>query len=172
VVLSNKGVNTMNESEKVFNRLKELNIDYEVVNHPKAFSMEAADRYIEGKVGVRTKTLFLSGKKSKKFYLIALDENKRLDIKKTAEFLGVRKLRFASEKQLLEKISLSIGMVSIFGILNNEEKDVTVVLDEDMKAESVLTFYANDCSKTVFIEFDDVCKFILDSGNKLLIEKL
>ncbi|MBK5253267.1 MAG: prolyl-tRNA synthetase associated domain-containing protein [Peptostreptococcaceae bacterium] len=162
----------MKESEKVFNKLKELNIDYDVVNHPQALSMEDADKYIEGKDGARTKTLFLSTKKSEKFYLIALDENKRLDIKKTSELLGVKNLRFASEKQLIEKISLPIGMVSIFGILNNEEKDITVVLDEDMLVESVLTFCANDCTKTVFIEFDDVCKFVLNAGNELLIEKL
>lgn len=162
----------MNESEKVFEKLKELSIEYEVVNHPEALTMEDADRYIEGKDGVRTKTLFLSSKKGDNFYLIALDEDKRLDIKKISELLGVKNLKFASEKQLLEKIALPIGTVSIFGILNNRESDVTVILDEDMKVETILTFYANDCSKTVFIEFEDACKFVLNSGNKLLIEKL
>jgi Ala-tRNA(Pro) deacylase len=172
VVLSNKGASRMNESEKVFKKLEELNIKYEVVNHPDALTMEEADRYIEGKRGIRTKTLFITNKKGIRYYMIVLDENKRLDMKKLADLLEEKSLRFASEKRILDKIGLPIGMVSVFGIINDKENEVTVMLDEDMRLESIVTFYANDCGKTVFLDFDDACKFVLDSGNKLLIEKL
>ena len=63
---------------KVFDYLKELNIKYDVVYHEAAFTTEDADKYIEGKEGVRSKTLFMSGRKNRNFYLIIMDENKRV----------------------------------------------------------------------------------------------
>ena len=53
----------MEQFDLVTNKLKELDIVYEVVDHPPAFTTEEADRYIEGKEGVRTKTMFLTNKK-------------------------------------------------------------------------------------------------------------
>ena len=47
----------MNLSNKVEEKLKELGIEYNIVNHPPALTTEDADRFIEGIEGVRTKTL-------------------------------------------------------------------------------------------------------------------
>lgn len=53
----------MEQFNLVTNKLKELNIAYEVVEHPPVLTTEDADRFIEGKEGVRTKTMFLTNKK-------------------------------------------------------------------------------------------------------------
>ena len=56
--------------QQVKDKLKELGIDdYNVIDHPAALSTEDADQYIERHEGVRTKTMFLKGKKNKNFYM-------------------------------------------------------------------------------------------------------
>lgn len=44
--------------ENVIKKLKELNIEYELVEHEPALTTEQADEFIEGIDGVRTKTIF------------------------------------------------------------------------------------------------------------------
>ena len=46
--------------EEVLKKLSELAIPYETIFHPPAFTTEEANQYIEGKAGVRTKSLFLT----------------------------------------------------------------------------------------------------------------
>ena len=55
--------------EEVFKALTTMGINYEVVNHPPALTTQQADDFIEGKVGIRSKTMFMSDKKKKNFYL-------------------------------------------------------------------------------------------------------
>lgn len=47
----------------VADKLKELNIQYQLVEHEPALTTEQADKFIEGVEGVRTKTMFLTNKK-------------------------------------------------------------------------------------------------------------
>lgn len=47
----------------VAEKLKELNIQYQLVEHEPALTTEQADKFIEGIEGIRTKTMFLTNKK-------------------------------------------------------------------------------------------------------------
>lgn len=53
----------MTVDSRIDKHLKNLDIGYDIVEHPPAFTTEEADRYIEGYEGVRTKTMFLTNKK-------------------------------------------------------------------------------------------------------------
>ena len=46
----------MEAYQQVKDKLEELGIEFEVVEHPPAFTTEQADSYIEGLEGVRTKS--------------------------------------------------------------------------------------------------------------------
>ena len=145
--------------KEVFNVLKEMSIKYEIVYHPAAWTTEDADKYIENKVGVRSKTMFMAGKKDKSFYLIILDENKRLDIKALSEIIGNR-LHFGKEEHLKEKMNLVPGMVSLFGLLNNKDRDIKVYIDKELLNQKIITFHPNDNTATIFISIDDMFKFL------------
>ena len=58
----------MDAYQQVANKLQELGITFDVVEHPPAFTTEQADSYIEGMEGVRTKTMFLTNKKKTQYY--------------------------------------------------------------------------------------------------------
>ena len=53
--------------KKVEEKLNEMNIPFEIVEHEPALTTEQADSFIEGIEGVRTKTMFLTNKKKTEF---------------------------------------------------------------------------------------------------------
>lgn len=150
--------------QMVYDELEKMGIGYEVVNHPPAMTTLEADKFIEGMEGVRSKTMFVSDKKKKRFYLLILDDEKRLDLKKIGDILGESRLRLGSEDNLMEKMKLQFGSVSLFGLLNNKEKDIKVCIDKALLDEKIITFHPNENDATVFITMDDMFKFLDNLG--------
>ena len=132
----------MDAYQKVKDKLDELGIEFDVVEHPPAFTTEQADSYIEGLEGVRTKTMFLTNKKKTQYYLLIMDDQKPL------------------AESLAEKMQLPAGTVSPFGLLNNEEKDILVYFDQDIVSEEIMTFHPNTNEKTIFVKTQDLFRFL------------
>lgn len=150
----------MSPYEQVKVVLDKLAIPFQIVEHPAVYTTEEADKYIEGMNGVRTKSLFLTNKKKTAFYLVFMADDKRLDMKHFAEIVNEKHIKFASEANLLEKLGLKPGSVSIFGLLNNDAKDVQVYFEKDIVGDVPLTFHPNDNTKTMFIAVDDLFRFL------------
>lgn len=162
----------MDEYIKVLNYLEEQGIEYNLVEHPPALTTEEADRYIEGIEGVRTKTLFLCNRKKTVYYLVVMDDGKRIEMKVLGDILEEKGMQFGSADRLKEKMGLEPGIVSIFGLLNNETKDIKVVIDEEITGEKYMSFHVNDNSKTAFITTVDMYKFIEACGFQYRIVRL
>lgn len=159
----------MTPAEQVYKALQDMGISYEVVEHPPALTTEEADKYIEGKEGCRTKTLFLRNRNKKRCILLIMDEVKRLDMKKCAELLE-KEFKFASAELLAEKLGLAAGVVSPFGLLNNTAHDVTVYFDKEMlDTYRILTFHPNENTATVFIDSGDLQRFIKNAEHDYFI---
>ena len=149
---------------KVDNKLKELNIEYQIVEHPPAVTIELADKFIEGIEGVRTKTMFLTNKKKRNFYLVILDDAKRLDMDKFKDMVEEKQIKMASPESLMEKMMLVPGIVSPFGLLNNEDKDIKVYIDKEIINEERMSFHPNTNEKTLFINTPDLLMYLESIG--------
>lgn len=145
---------------KVENKLNDLNISFQLVEHEPALTTEQADSFIEGIEGVRTKTMFLTNKKKNKFYLIIMDDKKRLDMDKFKEVVEINRIKMASEETLMEKMKLPAGVVSPFGLLNNSDHDISVFFDKEITNEERMSFHPNTNEKTIFISTSNLYKFI------------
>ena len=154
----------MDAYQQVANKLQELGIVYDVVEHPPAFTTEQADSYIEGLEGVRTKSMFLTNKKKTQYYLLIMDDHKPLDMDDFKEQVGANRIRMASADSLAEKMQLLPGTVSPFGLLNNDEKDILVYFDKDIVSEDIMTFHPNTNEKTIFIKTQDLFRFLDSIG--------
>ena len=154
----------MDAYQQVANKLQELGITYDVVDHPPAFSTEQADSYIEGLEGVRTKSMFLTNKKKTQYYLLIMDDKKPLDMDDFKAQVGANRIRMASLDSLAEKRNVPAGTVSPFGLLNNEEKDIHVYFDKEIVSEDVMTFHPNTNEKTIFIKTQDLFRFLESIG--------
>lgn len=141
----------------LYSILKKLNIFFEEVSHPPAFTVldiQKLDLKIEG---TGCKNLFLTD--HKKFYLYILEESKKADLKKLAKILSVSRLSFASVEDLKTILKLEQGSVTPFGIINDLENQVLLILDQSLKQKKLL-FHPLVNTKTISIEFDDLIRFI------------
>lgn len=162
----------MDQYEKVKNQLDELGIEFDKVEHEPALTTEDADRFIEGKAGVRTKSMFLTDKKKRSWFLVIMDDVKRLDIKAFGELVETKGIKMASEESLMEKMMLSAGTVSVFGLINNAKHDIQVYFDEEIMSEEILTFHPNRNDITLFVKTPDVLKFLDNLGYEAHIVQL
>ena len=63
---------------------------------------------------------------------------------------------------------LTPGSVSPFGLINDEEKEVTVIIDRKLRDSSYLSFHPNINTTTIEISFDDFEKYLRWCKNKVL----
>ena len=154
----------MDAYQQVANTLQELEITFDVVEHPPVFTTEQADSYIEGMEGVRTKSMFLTNRKKTQYYLLIMDDQKSLDMDLFKDLVSANRIRMASADSLYEKMQLPAGTVSPFGLLNNEEKDILVYFDKDIVSEDIMTFHPNTNEQTIFIKSKDLFRFLESIG--------
>ena len=158
--------------DKVKEYLNSMGIQFKIVEHEPAYTTEEADKYIEGHDSVRTKTMFICNKKKTNYYMIIMDDSKRLDMNKFKEIVSEKQMKMASEEALKEKLGIKPGMVSPFGLLNNDEKDVKIYMDKEIITEEIMTFHPNDNTKTLFITTKDLFKYFENIGYELNIIEL
>ena len=145
--------------QKVVDQLNELGIPFQIVEHEPVLTTEQADRFIEGIEGVRTKTMFLTNKKKRNFYLVIIDDAKRLDMDVFKEIVEENRIKMASAETLNDKMMLLPGTVSPFGLLNNRDKDIQVYFDQEIVSEERMCFHPNTNEKTIFINTQDLLSY-------------
>ena len=150
--------------QKVADRLNELGIIFQIVEHEPALTTEQANRFIEGIEGVRTKTMFLTNKKKRNFYLVIMYDAKWLDMDVFKEIVEEKQIKMASAETLNEKMMLPPGVVSPFGLLNNKDKDIHVYFDQEVVSEERMSFHPNRNEKTIFINTQDLFTFLKEIG--------
>ena len=121
-----------NESRmyEIFNELQIT--DYEVVEHQVVTSIDEVDEYDLSIADLNVKNLLLKEKKSDKYYLVIIDEHKKLDTKHFKEVTGWKKVQFSNDEQLMEVLGLPPRSVTPLSLFNDVDKKVTVVLGKDI----------------------------------------
>lgn len=142
--------------EEVKEVLDKMNITYEIISHEAVRTAKEAKKFIEKMDVMPTKTMFMQDKSSKEFYLFVLPADKKLNLK------DLDTIQFGKEKDLKEKMNLTFGTVSIFGLLNNKEHDIKVYIDNSLKKTDKITFHPNDNTRTILILVKDIIKFLED----------
>jgi Ala-tRNA(Pro) deacylase len=151
----------MSENEKrVYEVLGELGISYTRHEHPPVFTVEEAEKHWTKIIGAHCKNLFLRNKKGNRHYLVILEACKVADLKSLNKLLGEDRLSFASEQRLMRYLGLEKGAVSAFGLINDRENHVNVVIDDDLKKTESINFHPNVNTATVGISFPDFEKFL------------
>jgi len=160
----------MEARDKALTTLKELNINYELTEHPAVYTIDEMKDLNLLEMGVVCKNLFLRDQKGKNHYLVVISPEKKADIKTIGLLLESGKLSFASEDRLNNILGIPKGAVSPLAVINNSDKSVTVVIDEDLRGEQRLGVHPNDNTATVWISFDELIKFISHNGNVIKCE--
>ena len=155
--------------EEILQRLKELGIQYELIEHKAVFNMEEMDALGKDffKGATICKNLFLRDQKGKRHFLVTMKEEKQANLAEIAKSCLATKLSFASEERLKKYLNLTPGAVTPLAIINDEQKAVEVILDKDLFKEEKIGVHPGVNTATVIISPADLEKYIKVNGNKL-----
>ncbi|WP_202127880.1 prolyl-tRNA synthetase associated domain-containing protein [Clostridium sp. C2-6-12] len=156
----------LREEQEVYYVLNLLNINYTRYEHKAIYTVNEGKKLEISISGKMCKNLFLKNSKGDTNYLLILDEDKSVNLKLLAKQIGSTRLSFASEDKLLEKLKLTSGSVTPFGLINNADKDVVVLIDKELKNEEKVNFHPNTNTATIGISYDGLEKFIKWHGNE------
>jgi Ala-tRNA(Pro) deacylase len=148
-------------------RLRELGIAYTHHEHPAVATVDEAAEHWAGIDATHCKNLFLRNQKGNRHYLVVLTASKKADLKAVADQIGDGKLSFASPERLMTHLGLTPGSVSPFGLINDREHAVRVVLDRDFQSAARLAFHPNINTATLTIAAADFKKFLVACGNPI-----
>ncbi|MGN1279695.1 MAG: prolyl-tRNA synthetase associated domain-containing protein [Limosilactobacillus sp.] len=155
----------MMNAKQISAELQEQGIPFRTISHPAVFTAAQADRYVQGETFVRTKNLFLTTSRHDRYYLVLLEEHKRLDTKRLRQLAATPRLTFAAPAELQEKLGLAPGSVSPFGLLNNYDHDVQLFVDQDVAAAATIGCHPNDNTMTTILATSDLLKFLRQAGS-------
>jgi Ala-tRNA(Pro) deacylase len=150
---------------RVYDMLDALGISYTRHEHPPVFTVEQAEQYWQGIDATHCKNLFLRNKKGNAHYLVVVERSKAVDMKRLTSELGEDRLSFASAGRLQARLGLTAGAVSPFGIINDTERAVVVVLDEGLHAADRVAFHPNVNTCTIALAFADFERFLASRGH-------
>ena len=120
---------------RVYDLLDGLGIAYERVDHAPADNMEAClaiDQVLFP--AVICKNLFLCNTQQTKFYLLMIREDKKFLTKLISKQIGSARLSFAPAEYMEKFLDILPGAVSVMGLMNDHEKQVRLLVDEDVIA--------------------------------------
>lgn len=135
------------------------------------FTVEQALPHLENTEGKFAKNLFLKDKK-KRLYLFCAPHDADIKLNDLAKLVGATGgLRFADASILEEKLGIQEGSVSVFGIINDTENEVKLVLDQRLLDETYtkLGFHPMVNSATTSISPCDLKTFINKTNHEPLI---
>ena len=125
------------ETERaVYDLLDSLQIGYDRVDHEAAFTMEACaaiDRVLEP--AAICKNLFLCNAQKTKFYLLMILGDKKFKTKDLSHQINSSRLSFAPEEYMEKYLGITPGSVSVMGLMNDQDNQVSLLIDEDVIRE-------------------------------------
>jgi Ala-tRNA(Pro) deacylase len=148
----------------VLDRLAALRIDAATHHHPPLFTVEQSKEVRGDLPGGHCKNLFLRDRKSR-MWLVVCREDLRIDLKGLGRLIGADRLSFGSADRLMRVLGVIPGAVSPFALINDTEKQVSVILDAGMMALAPLNYHPISNEMTTAIAPDGLLGFIRSCGH-------
>ena len=138
---------------RVYDFLDKLSVTYQRVDHEAAMTMEACEE-IDRTLGDDTaicKNLFLCNRQETNFYLLLMPGDKPFKTKDLSAQIGSARLSFAKPEYMEKYLDITPGSVSVLGLMNDHEKKVQLLIDEDVLKDPY--FGCHQCINTSSLKF-------------------
>jgi Ala-tRNA(Pro) deacylase len=146
--------------------LEGLGISVSTVRHPPLFTV-AESQSLRGEIaGGHTKNLFLKDKKGA-YFLITVEEDAAVDLKTIHGLIGASgRVSFGKPDMLMELLGVAPGSVTVFGAVNDTERQVKIILDERLMREEIINAHPLTNEATTSIRRDDLIAFLKATGHE------
>lgn len=143
--------NRLDKEIRTYDLLDRLGVAYERVDHAPAMTMEVCQEIDQVLQAVICKNLFLCNRQETAFYLLMIPDTKVFHTKDLSAQIGSARLSFAKAEYMEQFLDLTPGSVSVMGLMNDTERRVQLLIDEDvLKSEF---FGCHPCINTSSIRF-------------------
>ncbi|BCG91995.1 prolyl-tRNA synthetase associated domain-containing protein [Mesorhizobium sp. 131-2-1] len=152
--------------------LADLGIAVSTVRHPPLYTV-ADSQALRGEIaGGHTKNLFLKDKKDN-FFLVSVGEEAEVDLKQIHHLIGAAgRVSFGKPEMLMELLGVIPGAVTVFGLINDSERRVKVVLDQELMSHAVVNAHPLTNEATTSIAAADLVRFVEATGHDAVILKV
>lgn len=166
--------NRLDKEIRVYDLLDSLNIKYDRVDHNAADTMEACQAINEVLApAVICKNLFLCNAGKTKFYLLMIRDDKKFKTKEISHQINSSRLSFATAEYMEKYLDITPGSVSVMGLMNDKECEVTLIVDEDLLKEEYVGCHPCVNTSSLRIKTNDVfITFLQATKHKFLTVKL
>ncbi|MER9018457.1 prolyl-tRNA synthetase associated domain-containing protein [Mesorhizobium sp. M0601] len=157
---------------ELFAFLAGLGIEVSTRRHPPLFTV-ADSQALRGEIaGGHTKNLFLKDKKDN-FFLVSVGEEAMVDLKHIHHLIGAAgRVSFGRPEMLMELLGVVPGAVTVFGLINDTERRIKVVLDEELMSHALVNAHPLTNEATTSIAAADLVKFVEATGHDAVILKV
>jgi Ala-tRNA(Pro) deacylase len=153
----------------IYQFFAEHEIEYERHDHPSVFTCEEANRLVPPLPAAKAKNLFLRDRKGRRHFLVVVGYEKVVDLKALSSLLGVSKLSLASPERLRRYLGVDPGSVSILGVVNDINKDVEIIVDQDLWPSRAFRCHPLVNTSTLVISRENIKRFLDITGHKVRI---
>ena len=147
--------------ENCYNLLDELKLEYHRVDHEHAPSIEACHEVEKVLGALICKNLLLTNRQQTEVYLLMMPGEKPFKTKILAKQIGSTRLSFATEEQMERLLGVTPGSVSVLALMNDKEKAVKLVMDEDLLKDEYIGVHPCLNSSTLRLKTEDVVNSIV-----------
>ena len=118
--------------QRCYQLLDSLGIEYYRVDHAHADTMEECREVEKTLDALICKNLFLCNRQQTDFYLLMIPGDKAFKTKDLSKQIGSSRLSFAGAEHMEALLGVTPGSVTILGLMNDTEKRVRLLVDEDV----------------------------------------
>lgn len=152
---------------ELLNFLDKHKLDYQRIEHPTVYTCAEAELYGFNLPTVSTKNLLLCDKKEENFYLVVTLCEKSLDLQYLAGLFQASRLHFASDQILEHLLGVSRGAVTMMGLVNDIDHQVSLWMDGQVwEAENFLC-PALVNTATLMLSKESLQRFLKLSGHEV-----
>lgn len=146
---------------RVYDFLDALGVEYQRVDHEAAMTMDVCDEIDRALQAVICKNLFLCNRQETDFYLLMIPGSKKFKTKDLSVQIHSARLSFAKEGYMEEFLDITPGSVSVMGLMNDKEKRVKLLMDEDVVNSMYIGCHPCINTSSLRIKTEDMMKKIL-----------
>jgi Ala-tRNA(Pro) deacylase len=117
---------------RCYDLLDSLGIEYGRVDHEPAMTMESCEIIDRTLGATMCKNLMLCNRQCTVFYLLLTPGEKVFKTSELSKKIGSSRLSFAKPEPMEEFLDITPGSLSILGLMNDKEKHVNLLIDEDV----------------------------------------
>ena len=123
----------LQKERETYDRLDQLGIEYSVIDHEHADTIEMCQQIEKAADTHICKNLFLCNSQKTAFYLLLMPGDKPFKTKLLSPQLGCARLSFAPPEYMEKMINCTVGSASVFCLWYDRENAVRLIIDADLK---------------------------------------